>query len=271
MSLWGLSMLCHAQAVALVTDLLGKATLTANGGVLQAAILSDIQTDSQAQVDANATLVVLYLKDGSEYQIKGPAQVIFRGERPEVTNGVPAVLRAAPAGLQMRIKATGVSQAAIVMRSLGSVRIRLLAGNSTLVREPQPELRWAPPLPELRYRVNITDDSGRTVHESEVDGTHITVPPAARLEPGRSYTWDVSARSADGRKFSGRGEFGIVSSEVNDQAAAAYLQAGNSVSAQVALALWLDQQALRDEARGLWRKLALQRPSELQLRKLAER
>ena len=261
----------QGSAVAMVTDLQGRASLSSGGRNAEAAMLANIDAGAQAQVAAGATLVVLYLADGSEYQFKGPAQVQFRADRPEVLSGAPAVRRGAPAGTSLRLKPAGVSQGAIVMRSLGNVRIRLTSGNGTLVLDTQPELAWAPPQPDLRYSLDIADDGGRTVHKAEVEGTSLRVPASAGLREGASYTWEVSARAPDGRRFSARGEFGVAPASLREQVAAARAQADASVSSQVALALWLDQQELRDDGRRIWRELARQRPEEAGLKALAER
>jgi hypothetical protein len=271
LGLWLLACSAVASGIAVVTDLQGRTTLSNAGRSADAAILSDLQAGSQAQVAANASLVVLYLADGSEYQIKGPAQVVFRTDRPEVGSGAPAVRRPAPANGSLRIRPTEVGQGAIVMRSLGSTRIRLLAGNGTLVLDAQPELRWAPPAPDLRYTLDIADDSGRTLQTAEVSGSTFKVPAGLALREGSTYTWEVSARGADGRKYSARGEFGLATAALRAQVLAARSQAVAEVSSQVALALWLEQQELRDDARQLWRDLAQQRPDEAQLRAMAER
>ena len=111
-----------AAGIAVVTDVQGRITLTAAGRNLDAGILSEVDTSAQAQLPANTSLVVLYLADGSEYQIKGPGQVVFRADRPEVTGGATAVRKPAPGIGRPRIKPAGVGQGAIVMRSLHGIR-----------------------------------------------------------------------------------------------------------------------------------------------------
>lgn len=264
-------LLSQATAMAVVTDFQGRSTITTAGRSVDAAILSDIQPGAQAQLAANASLVVLYLADGSEYQIKGPAQVLFRADRPEVSQGAPAVRRPAPAAGSLRIKAAAVGQGAIVMRSLGSTRIRLVSGNGTLVLDAQPELSWVAPAPDLRYSLDVADDMGRSLLTAEVAATAFQLPAALGLRDGSTYTWEVSGRGPDGRKYSGRGEFGVATAPLRLQVSAAKGLADAVMSSQVALALWLEQQELRDEARKVWRELARQRPNEAQLKAMAER
>lgn len=263
--------MAQGKGVALITDLQGRATLASAGRSLDAAMLANLEAGTQAQLAAGSTLVVLYLADGSEYQIVGPAQVQFRADRPEVSAGAPAVRRVAPSVLQVRVKPNSVSQGAIVMRGLGSVRIRLLEGSGTLVLDAQPELAWAAPLPGLRYSLDIADDAGRSLYKTELGETRMRVPAGIGLREGATYTWEVSALAPDGRRYSGRGEFAVTGASLREQVAAARRQVDSTVSGQVAFAWWLDQHELRDEARRLWRELARQRPEEVGLRALAER
>lgn len=81
----------------------------------------------------------------------------------------------------------------------------------------------------------------------------------------------MSGRAPDGRKYIGRGEFGVASVPLRAQVTAAKGHTDASISSQVALALWLERQELRDEARKVWRELARQRPEQAQLKTMAER
>ncbi|MEO6625045.1 MAG: hypothetical protein ABIN37_09475 [Burkholderiaceae bacterium] len=260
-----------AAPVALITDVQGSATLTVSGRSADAGILADIEPGTQLQLPANSTLVVLYLADGSEYLLQGPAQVVFRADRPEVTSGAPAIRRAAVAGGGTRLRPGGLGQGAIVMRSLVNLRVRLLSASNTLLLETQPELRWMAPEPGLRYSISVSDDTGRSLYQGEVDGTSFALPASLQLRDGVAYGWQVSARSPDGRVYTGRGEFGLANAQLRAQAEAARGEVGSAVSSQVAMALWLEQQELRDEARKLWRALAVQRPQEQHIRAMAER
>lgn len=260
-----------ANPVALITDVQGSATLTVGGRSADASILADIEPGTQLQLPANSTLVVVYLADGGEYLLQGPAQVVFRADRPEVVRGAPAVRRAAVAGGGTRLRPGGLGQGAIVMRSLVNLRIRLLSASNTLLLESQPELRWVAAEPGLRYSITIADDTGRSLYQGEVEGTSFTLPASLQLRDGVAYGWQVSARAPDGRAFTGRGEFGLANAQLRAQVEAARGQVDSAVSSQVALALWLEQQELRDEARKLWRALSVQRPQEQHIRAMAER
>lgn len=261
----------QAAPVGMVTDMEGRAMITVAGRSTDVRILTDIEQGAQVQLTANSNMVVLYLADGSEYRMQGPSSVLFRADRPEVISGTALVRQAAPTGAGPRVKPGGLGQGAIVMRSLGSVRIRLLSASSTLVLDPQPLLQWVAPEPGLRYRIDIADDTGLSLHQARVDGTTFSVPAGLLTREGKAYTWEVTAPAPDGRRYSGRGEFGLAPAPLRAQVAAVRAQADSAVSSQVAFALWLEQQELRDEARKLWRDLARLRPDETELRAMAER
>ena len=264
--------MAHGAPVAMVTDLQGKAVISTGGRMAEATMLSDIDVGAQAQLQANTTMVVLYLGDGSEYLLKGPATVVFGAAQPEDINGAPVLKRTAPPGGSLRIKPTGMGQGALVMRSsLGTPRIRLLSANGTRVLDTQPELRWQEPQPGLRYSVEIADETGRSLYEAQAEGPSFTLPASLQLKDGMAYTWDVAARLPDGRKYASKGEFSIASAELRAQTAAARALAQESVSSMVTFAIWLEQMELRDEARKAWRALAAQRPDDPQIRAMAQR
>lgn len=262
--------LAQAAVAAMVTDLQGRATVTVAGKSFEVSILADIEAGAQVQLHGGATLVALYLDGGNEYVFKGPAQIVFRPAQPEVTSGAQPEKRSPALGIGVRVKPVGMAQGALVMRSLpASARIRLLTLNGTRVLETEPEFRWQELQPGLKYQLEIADDTGRSLVETQVDGASFRLPPGVQLTPGAFYTWEVSTRLPDGRKYSSLGEFSVAGAELRAQAVALRAEASAPVSARVAYAAWLDQADLKDEAHKYWRALAAERPDDAQLRALA--
>src|SRR5262249_38752252 len=66
-----------AAAVALLTDLQGKATATNGGRTVELTILAELQPGTEVQLAPSATLVAIYLTAGEEYAFKGPATIVF--------------------------------------------------------------------------------------------------------------------------------------------------------------------------------------------------
>ncbi len=261
----------HAAAAAMVIDLQGKATLTDAGRTRDATILAELEAGAQVQLQAGATLVVMYLDSGDEYVFKGPASIVFRPAEPELLSGPRPDKRSPSVGKGIRIKPVGMAQGAIVLRSLlPGARIRLLTLSGTRVLESPPEFRWQELQPGLKYQFGISDDTGRSLHEATVEGSSLVLPPGVQLGDGASYQWEVSTRLPDGRKYSNVGVFSIASAELRALAAALRTEASAPVSARVAYAAWLDQMELKDDARRYWRTLSTERPDDARLRLLAQ-
>ena len=256
-----------AQSVAMVTDVSGRVT-----GQAPVTIMSEIAADTRVQVEAGGKLVVIYLKSGDEYTFTGPAQIQFRTTEPQVTSGAPPQKRASPIarGGGITIKPASVSQAAYVMRSgRPTARIKLLTLSGTTTLDASPEFRWQEIEPGVKYRFELTDDTGRSLHETEVQKSPFKLPDSVRLREGVSYTWEVSARAPDGRRYVSAGDFSIAAADLRAQSQALRPGAKAPVSERVAYAAWLEQAELRDEARKYWKALSAERPEDAKLKALA--
>jgi hypothetical protein len=272
--LGALPAVAYGAAAAMVTDLQGKATVTDAGKSRDATILAELEAGAQVQLNAGATLVALYLDAGDEYVFKGPALIVFKPGQPEVINGAKPEKRSpslGKGGKDIRIKPVGMAQGAMVMRSFrAGARIRLLGLAGTKTLETQPEFRWHELQPGLKYQFEITDDTGRSLHEAQVDAASFKLPASVQLKEGSSYTWEVSARLPDGRKYSSAGDFSVAPADLRAQAAALRPAASAPLSTRVAYAAWLDQVELKDEARKYWKTASTERPDDPRLRALAE-
>jgi hypothetical protein len=258
--------LALAQGVAMVTDVSGTVS-----GSVPVTITSELAADARVHVPKGGTLVVIYLDSGDEYTFTGPTEIEFRAGRPQVLSGAPPRRRASPLaiGAGVKIRPLGVSQGGFVMRSTpGSARIRLLSLAGTTTLDANPEFRWEADA-RAKYRFELTDDTGRSLHETEVAGGSFALPDSMRLAEGVGYTWQVSARLADGRRYIGAGDFTIATAELQSRARGLRPAEGAPVSERVAYAAWLEQVALRDEARKYWKALSGERPEDRKLKQLA--
>jgi len=263
----GLPASAFAQSVALVTDVSGRVS-----GPGTVTILSEIAADARLQLEPGAKLVALYIKSGDEYIFSGPAQVRFQPGGPNVLSGARPQKRASPVGKggSVTIKPVGVAQAAYVMRSArATARIRLLTLSGTRALDPSPEFRWQGVEAGTKYRFELTDDTGRSLFETEVEATSLKLPDSVALKEGESYTWEVSTRTPDNRRYVSAGDFTIAPADLRAQAQALRPPSSAPVSDRVAYAAWLEQAELRDEARRYWRALSKERPEDEKLKALA--
>ena len=277
-AVWAMVLVLPAMAygagVAMVTDLQGKATMTADGRARDLTILAEVDAGTQVQLAAGATLVALYLDAGDEYVFKGPAAIVFKAAQPDVTSGAKPEKRGSSLGKggnSIRIKPVGVAQGAMVMRGFRTgARIQLLNLHKTHTLETQPEFRWQALQPGVKYQIEITDDTGRTVQEAQVDAASFKLPAGVPLKEGVPYTWEVSARLPDGRKYSSSADFAVAPADLRSQAEALRPAASAPLSTRVAYAAWLDQMELKDEARKYWKAASAERPDDPRLKALAE-
>ena len=257
----------RAQSIALVTDVAGRVS-----GPGTITILSEIPADARLQLEAGSRLVVLYLKSGDEYTFGGPAQIQFRAAEPQVVSGAKPQKKTGPLGKggNVTIKPVGVAQAAYVMRSSRTTaRIRLLSLSGTRTLETAPEFRWQAIEPGMKYRFELTDDTGRSLYESEVQSTSLKLPASVALKESSSYTWEVSTRTPDNRRYVSAGDFTLAPADLRTQAQALRPAPSAPVSDRVAYAAWLEQAELRDEARKYWQALSKERPDDEKLKALA--
>jgi hypothetical protein len=266
--------MAYGAGVAMVTDLQGKATITADGRPRDLTILAEVDAGAQVQLAAGATLVALYLDAGDEYVFKGPAAIVFKSAQPDVTSGAKPEKRGSSLGKggnAIRIKPVGVAQGAMVMRGFRTgARIQLLNLHKTRTLETQPEFRWQALQSGVKYQIEITDDTGRTVQEAQVDAASFKLPAGVPLKEGVPYTWEVSARLPDGRKYSSSADFAVAPADLRAQAEALRPAVAAPLSTRVAYAAWLDQMELKDEARKYWKAAAAERPDDPRLKALAE-
>ena len=258
--------------VAMVSDVQGKATLVRGGARTPLVLLADIDAGSQIEVEPNARVVALYLDGSGEYTLRGPAVVSFTPREPQAQKGAAPEKRSVLGGKtqDVRIKSVGMVQGAIVMRSAGPrARIKLLNPSGTRTLESQPEFRWSDDQSGLAYRFELTDDTGKTLYETETKATSVKLPANVKLAEGVTYTWSVSARSQDGRKYSNVADFMIAPASLRQQVDTLKPASSAAFSDRVAYAGWLEQAELRDEARKIWRALAAERPADERLQSLA--
>lgn len=264
------SVIAYAQPVAMVTDLVGKVQGDAKNP--NVSILAEIDADRQIKLESGATLVAIYLKSGGEYTFKGPALIQFKADAPVALSGAAPQQRAAPLAKdpQVRIKPVGVVQGALVMRSARpGARLKLLSPKGAKILELNPPFRWQGMDNVTTYQFELIDDAGKTLLETTVEGTALKLPPQIALKEGATYTWEVSVRTPDGRKFSSAGDFGVAPGDLRKQVESLRPRKESQLAERVAFAAWLEQVELKEEARRYWKELSGERPEDARLKSLA--
>lgn len=257
--------------VAMVTDVAGAVKLSAPKGPLPTGIATELPADSRIEVPAGGRLVVLLMATGDEYTLSGPVTAQLRASGLEGTPTDRLVRRASAVG-KVRLKTDGLSQAAVTLRAAKRPEVLpLLSASGTSVLDARPVFRWKPVDGAGPYRFELQDSAGAVLHEARTDATELRLPEGITLVEGKSYTWEVSTRRANGAMYANFGDFTVAPAAVRAEAMRLKPAAGASVSDRASYALWLASQDLNDDARVVWRSLASERPDDPQLKAMAER
>ena len=261
-----------AAPVAVVTDAQGTSVLQGTAPVREVGMLAEIDDEARVQLEDKARLVVLYFSTGEQFALRGPALVHFKSAAPEALSGNPPEKRTGHNKTDngFRIKPGGVTQAAVRIRvAPEGPKLKLLGLSGTVTLEALPEFRWVPLEPGLTYAFELSDGTGRIVHEAKTAGNALNLPASVQLKPDVSYAWEVSTRLRNGMKYTSAGDFSVAAAELRAQVERARPAEVATVAELVAFALWLEQMGLKDEARKYWRTARAQRPDDSRLKTLA--
>jgi hypothetical protein len=264
----------HAQrvpTVAMVTDLSGPVKLEGAKGQLPPGIATELPADARIEVAAGGRVVILVLATGAEYTLSGPVSAQVRADG---LTGAPAerLVRRTSAVGKVKLRGEGLAQAAVTLRSSKrqeTLPLLNLTGTTTL--ENRPVFRWSAVEGAGPYRFELQDANGTLLHEARTEATELRLPESIALVDAKAYTWEVTARQANGMRFSNFGDFTIATAALRAEAARLKPPQGAGVSERVAYATWLASQDLNDEARAVWAQLAAERPDNSALKALSER
>lgn len=274
MQMSAVGLAAESVSVAMVTDIQGKTTVLDDTRKPELSILSEVKTKQRVQFSANARAVFVYLQSGQEFEVKGPAVIVFGELAPESTSGNKPQKKGvalAKSGKEIRIKPIVVAQAAIVMRSVNpSLKLKLLSPNGSKSLTAHPGFFWQALQPNLKYQFELLDDTGASLFASESANTQIELPATLGLKDDVVYTWVVSTKLENGKQYSNAGDFSIASAELRDEVAKLQPAADASLSERVLFATWLEQMELRDEARKHWKLAAAERQDDQRLKVLAD-
>jgi hypothetical protein len=263
----------EAQPIAMVTDLVGRAEAINNAARVPLGILADLPDGARVELNPGARMVALYLATGDEHTLSGPVSVVFKSSGVQTLSGEAPIRRVSSMnrdGSKVRINPVGFAQGAMVLRSArpaGTIAPLNLYGTVTL--EARPEFRWRGVSGAKRYHLQLQDDAGQTLFETEVDGESLRLPESIKLREGTGYIWEIATRLPDGRRYVSSGDFRVATADLRALVERVRPARDAEVAERIAFAAWLENVELRDEARAYWEALAVERPDSARLRDLA--
>jgi len=230
------------EAISVVSSVSGSATLIAPTNRKGPVSRFDwLPTGAVLATDAGSSVTLIFA-DGSRYEIgeKSRITVTPGGPKPMGNSihrleGVPPIPRLAALADGQHL---GARSGAIRVRQGSGERVQNLYPNVASVSIPDhTSLRFSPVKGASRYRVEVEDDSGKTILDLQTELTTVLVPPTI-LRPGSSYYWKVRTVERVGPSVHGESEFDTLSQEDLQRRAAlqAVLQQQGDASSLATLA-----------------------------------
>ena len=257
------------DAVAMVTDLKGNASITSNGEQKACEILMSTFSGDEIRVNANSKLTLVYFKSAKEYTFPEHSIIKINTEVPENKSGSKATTRDLEIAKNARLLPVDdeYSQAAIVFRSARKKsKIKLIRPVRSKVLSSQPTFEWHPLEENLQYRFVLTDDSGRTVIETLVNGNSFKLPTENSIKDGIVYSWQVEARLSTGAVYSNSTNFSLIDKGELEKINRLRPKDNATFSERIVFAVFLQQIGVRGEARSYWKTLSTERPDNTLLK-----
>lgn len=198
------------EAVAVVTSVTGSVTLTAQGDKKSPVHLFDWLPAGSVIESAAGSSVTLVFADGRRYEIVEKSRVSLAPAEPKSAAGSVRPLEAVPPMprlVAISVTHAGARSGAIRLRQGSDLRFRNLYPSGDCVTLPDSTvLRFASMEGATHYRVELENETGRTVFDAETQSSALTVP-AGILQPSAHYYWKVRTVERSGPSVRAESEF----------------------------------------------------------------
>lgn len=264
------------EAVAMVTDVKGAATITEKGNHEKLALLAYLMPDSEIQIEGGARVVITYFSKPQEFVFTGPAKVQINADGPKVLTGGAAETRklgqekASVAKKFSAMQREKLSQATFEMRGV-KAGVRLLGPVETAVLGTTPEFVWFGPQSAAEYHFTLTGENGRAIQDAKTSQSVWRLPKAAPLTRGKSYQWKAETTLPSGETLSAAGKFTVMDEEKARKMIDARPKPGAEFSERVLYAAMMETEGLKYEAMMEWQALLAERPNDLTLQERSNR
>lgn len=237
------------------------------------ALLAGLDAGARLELDAAARATIAHYAAGRQFDLEGPGSFTVTASGVEAAGGGRVTPRApvAAAFRDVRLRPSRSAQASMTMRGQETQVLDTLSPVGAWVMEPRPALRWTPVAGAEAYRVRLTDEAGKLLHEARTDATRAGLPQALQLEAGPVYVWQVEALLPGGRRIESWAEFSIADARRRELFEAARPGPGASFGERLMFAVLQDEAGLPDAARAAWEELARERPGDARLEALRRR
>jgi hypothetical protein len=264
------------EAVAMVTDKKGAATVIENGAPSRLELLAYLMPGSEVELAKDAKLIVTYFSSSKEYAFSGPARILINADAPRITKGLAAEVRnigqdkAGAAKKFSIMQRQSLAQATFEMRA-ARAGIRLVGPIETALLGVTPEFTWFGPNEATGYHFSLLDESGGEIQSLDTNKTAWRVHDASPLKRGASYRWKVETTLPSGETLSASGRFTVLDQKRASEIVAAHPRPDAEFSERVLYAAKLETEGLKYDAKAEWQALARERPDDPVLQDMATR
>jgi hypothetical protein len=257
-----------AEGIAFITNLKGDVAVDGNP---RPAILAELNRGQKITVGRESQASVMYISNGKEYVLKGPADYLVKDTEISGSTGVPPVMRetAWRTNDKVLVQVAQTSAASVRMRSIALPKAdtepRLLFPTQGSIATLQPTFRWrAADAKASGEFVLLVAGVDKPVHLARASGGAYRVP--AKLLPDTDYTWTMTV---SGQEL-GSGRFHTLSHDALAQVEKRKPSDKAEFSDRLLFTLMLQEMGATQEAHEAWAKLAQERADLPELAALAK-
>ncbi|MBK7313639.1 hypothetical protein [Candidatus Aalborgicola defluviihabitans] len=157
--------------------------------------MSELTNGADIQLEKGATLSLVYLQSGTEFQLRGPARITLGATAPQSVAGASAILRSSVVAAETARLQTAngrVVLGGMVMRGLGMDRLKLLEPIGKVLGA-RPTFAWTLPPDATTVQFELRDEgSDKVLLSAAVQGSQLVLDDKLALQAGVNYVWTVA-------------------------------------------------------------------------------
>jgi hypothetical protein len=246
-----------ADGIAFITNIKGEVSVDGN---VRPALLSELTRGQRIIVGKASEASVMYIANGKEYMLKGPADYVVKDTEVTGSLGMPPVTRdtAWRTTNQVLAQVGQTSAASVRMRSIARVKVEepvMIYPTRGSVATLQPTLRWRADDPKAQGELALVAvGQEKPLHKVKTTGNTYRVP-AKLLAPDTEYAWTMTVAGNE----IGTAKFRTLSADAQAQVDRRRPSEKADFSDRLLFTLMLQEMGAVQEARESWAKLAQER------------
>jgi hypothetical protein len=246
-----------ADGIAFITNLKGDVAVD---GDPRPALLGELNRGQKITVGKDSQASVMYIANGKEYVLKGPADYLVKDTEVAGSTGMPPLTRetAWRTSNKVLVQVARTSAASVRMRSIAPPKHEseptMLFPTQGSIATLQPTFRWRAPdaKAHAEFALLVAGEE-RPVHVAKASGGAYRM--AAKLRPDTDYLWTVSMAGEE----LGSGRFRTLPPDAIAEVDKRRPSEKAEFSDRVLFTLMLQEMGAAQEAREAWAKLSRER------------